>query len=135
MKFISNITGGFYYSVDENLDSCTILDRGLFYFYNISHHNQQNQYQQSQLREKATESGADVKIKKCTHQHHFNLCDENDTEEKRGINLIKCSDKISYSNKTRIMKKLVATSYKVPDLLPQLWPKAYIIYINFIWKC
>lgn len=111
MKFIAYITGGFYFSVDENLDTRSILERHLFYFYNISpifHQLQSNNIKTSSLNKLNTlVDEFDAR----SIQAHFNSCDENDNEENRDyfsrqINLIKYSDKISLSNRGKIMKKL-----------------------------
>lgn len=115
MRFIAYITGGFYFSVDENLEICSILDRRLFYYYNVnsstatSHQNQRSSAEQ--------QTSPDLnKIEKedSNHNHFNNSCeDTNENEESRenfnrraDMNLIKNSDKISLSNRSKIMKKL-----------------------------
>lgn len=143
MRFISYITGGFYFSVDENLEVCTIIDRRLFYVYNICSSSSfssttcpsggqqtNNAPDSNQLIVEEMSSSQKQKQFQMQHQHHHhhNLgggggggggtghsCDENDTEEQRDyfnreINLIKYSDKISLSNRTKIMRKLAAAS-------------------------
>lgn len=122
MRFIAYITGGFYYSVDENLEMTTILDRRLFYYYNLCSSIHQTVmppetpapfFSSSSSTNNNNESTQHLEDRTNTPSQlggNFNSCDENESESSRDINMIKNSDKISLNNRSKIMKKLAAAT-------------------------